>query len=163
MVPCDGGMLDPETGLCWQVPRAEEKMVWLDAIDYCDSLELAGFDDWYLADIEELSTLIRGCANTEPGGVCEAHVDIPSSEWCEDEQKYVCDTGEGPGVNGCYWDEAMGECPLQEFNNDFVASSECIGISGDPIGHSVRFFDAIPGANGNPNFVMCVRRTSGSD
>jgi hypothetical protein len=164
MVSCVGGMLDPETGLCWQVPWAEERMLWLDAIDYCDGLELAGYDDWYLPDIEELITLIRGCANTEPGGVCEASVEVSCYDWCDDYKLFECAFNSvGPGLNGCFWDEAMGECPPSGLNNGFVASSECLSIDTEQqtvMGHVVRFFDAVPSASPNPNFVMCARRTS---
>jgi hypothetical protein len=167
MVPCEGGMLDPETGLCWQVPWAEEKMSWQDAIAYCDALELAGHDGWYLPDIEELITLIRGCANNEPGGVCEAHVDIPKRHWCTELQRYACSANEGPGVNGCYWDTAMGACPGVALNNGFFASSgepdwvldtENDTASGEMWGHMVRFYDAIPGASQFPINVMCARK-----
>ncbi|MFO8073449.1 MAG: DUF1566 domain-containing protein, partial [Polyangia bacterium] len=57
---CAGGRLDEAGGLCWQHPNSccHE---WQKARDYCESLELAGHDDWYLPSREEIVGLLGGC------------------------------------------------------------------------------------------------------
>ena len=52
---------DSTTNLWWQ-DDSEVKTnskVWQDAIDYCESLSLAGYSDWRLPNINELSSLIN--------------------------------------------------------------------------------------------------------
>jgi Protein of unknown function (DUF1566) len=48
-------IMDPSTGLMWQKGEAGE-MRWQRAIDYCKTLELAGFSDWRLPDKDELKS-----------------------------------------------------------------------------------------------------------
>ena len=49
---------DENTGLMWQSTetRAEN---WQQALSYCQTLDLAGFNDWRLPSIRELSTLVN--------------------------------------------------------------------------------------------------------
>ena len=117
MIDCDGGKLDPGTNLCWQNPPPESDYTWDAAVGYCDNLSLGGSDDWRLPNIQELISLLRGCivngeatrdlsrntcGVTDPG--C---LDIG----CLDSRCGGCDTGDGPGASGCYWDSVLsGKC-----------------------------------------------------
>jgi len=49
---------DSITKLEWQDDAITDKMEWQEAIDYCESLELAGYTDWRLPNINELKTII---------------------------------------------------------------------------------------------------------
>jgi beta propeller repeat protein len=64
---CAGGRLDEAGGLCWQHPNSccHE---WQEARDYCESLELAGHDDWYLPSREEIVGLLGGCDSDVAAG-----------------------------------------------------------------------------------------------
>jgi hypothetical protein len=48
---------DSSTGLLWTKENTAHKM-WKDALNYCESLIYAGFNDWRLPNINELSTLV---------------------------------------------------------------------------------------------------------
>lgn len=55
---------DTSTALMWQkdTPRDKqgnyELMTWEEALDYCENLSLAGYTDWRLPNIKELSSLV---------------------------------------------------------------------------------------------------------
>lgn len=65
----DGTVTDANTGLMWQQGEVES-MIWEDAIACCESLSLAGYDDWRLPNIRELESitddvLLNPAINTE--------------------------------------------------------------------------------------------------
>ena len=51
---------DSETGLMWQdnedVKTTER--IWQDSINYCENLTFAGYSDWRLPDVKELSSIV---------------------------------------------------------------------------------------------------------
>lgn len=54
-------VLDTNKLIMWQ-DNTEAKTLtktWIDAINYCDSLTLAGFSDWRLANINELISILN--------------------------------------------------------------------------------------------------------
>ena len=51
-------VVDYRTHFTWQ-PAAEERATWLEALSYCENSKYAGFDDWRLPNVKELSTLIN--------------------------------------------------------------------------------------------------------
>ncbi|MCD6359900.1 MAG: DUF1566 domain-containing protein [Armatimonadetes bacterium] len=53
----DGTVTDNNTGLMWQQGKPGA-MNWEDAITYCENLSLAGYDDWRLANIKELRSIV---------------------------------------------------------------------------------------------------------
>lgn len=54
----NGTITDLNTGLMWQkTPDFDNRMSWYDAQDYADDLELAGYDDWRLPTIKELTSI----------------------------------------------------------------------------------------------------------
>jgi len=55
---CDGTVADNVTGLMWQKTDDGIKRVWDDACQYCEHLELAGYDDWRAPELDELSDLV---------------------------------------------------------------------------------------------------------
>lgn len=54
----DGTVNHADTGLMWQKADDGLKKSWENACQYCDNLELAGYDDWRAPRIDELRTII---------------------------------------------------------------------------------------------------------
>jgi hypothetical protein len=96
---CDGGgcsgpdphMVILEPGTPRALSIAATKLEWMNppgtsdvagALAYCDALVLGGHDDWRLPTIDELRSLIRGCANTVTGGPCGASDTCRSGDRC---------------------------------------------------------------------------------
>jgi len=50
----DGTVTDNVTGLVWAQELSDSSMPWSEASSYCESLELAGYDDWRLPTVKEL-------------------------------------------------------------------------------------------------------------
>ncbi|MCM8780542.1 MAG: DUF1566 domain-containing protein [Candidatus Omnitrophica bacterium] len=53
----DGTVTDLNTGLMWKKEESPE-LNWEEAMRYCQELDLAGYNDWYLPSIKEIATLI---------------------------------------------------------------------------------------------------------
>ena len=53
----DGTVADPNTGLIWQ-QKGPSKMTWEEALDYCESLSVAGYNDWRIPSREELRSIV---------------------------------------------------------------------------------------------------------
>ena len=49
----DGTVTDNNTELTWQVVPSYEQMTWDEAVEYCDNLELGGYDDWRMPTLKE--------------------------------------------------------------------------------------------------------------
>jgi hypothetical protein len=65
----DGTVTDTSIGLIWTMCQggksgndcsqgSASEYTWLEAIDYCDNLDFAGFDDWRLPEIHELASAV---------------------------------------------------------------------------------------------------------
>ena len=54
----DGTVSDEATGLVWQQADSGTDLGWEDALAYCDTLALAGHDDWRLPDVKELQSIV---------------------------------------------------------------------------------------------------------
>ena len=55
----DGTISDTDTGLMWQQITAPGTYTWDYAMEYCKSLNLAGFTDWRLPTIKELVSIVE--------------------------------------------------------------------------------------------------------
>lgn len=97
---------DPATGLHWTHPSASKQGDEL--LGYCDALDLGGHADWRLPTLDELRTLVRGCAGMEPGGACTVTDSCLEMQTCWSDACRGCAGAQGPGVLGCYWDTALG-------------------------------------------------------
>lgn len=53
----DGTVTDSNTGLMWQQIPSSSDYSWQDAVDYCESLELNGYDDWRMPSLKELYSI----------------------------------------------------------------------------------------------------------
>ncbi len=54
----DGTVTDTATGLMWQQSFPVQTMGWQQALAYCESLVLAGHDDWRLPNVNELQSIV---------------------------------------------------------------------------------------------------------
>ncbi len=54
----DGTVSDLATGLVWQGADSTEGMDWSSTLNYCESLDLAGQDDWRLPNAKELQSIV---------------------------------------------------------------------------------------------------------
>jgi hypothetical protein len=60
----DNTVTDTATGLMWQKLSVTDDdgnvraMTWEEALNYCETLELAGYDDWRLPNINELQSIV---------------------------------------------------------------------------------------------------------
>lgn len=106
-----GIWMDSSTGLMWQNPATNKIFQYDGAVSYCNGLSLAGYEDWRLPTISELRTLIRGCPNTQTGGVCGV-TDQCLQQSCWDAPRCGgCTSFQGPSEGGCYWNAALsGSC-----------------------------------------------------
>jgi hypothetical protein len=59
-VSFDKVVYSPDTRLMWQDDDdpSSEKILWQDAINYCENLSLAGYSDWRLPNIKELKSIL---------------------------------------------------------------------------------------------------------
>lgn len=106
----EGVWQDNVAGLCWENPPIDSLQNWTSSTAYCGDLSLNGLDNWRLPTVDESRSLIKGCPVNEIGGECavtdEGGVGVGWSELCA-----PCQSGEGPGEDGCYWDDALdGSC-----------------------------------------------------
>ncbi|TCS42703.1 DUF1566 domain-containing protein [Reinekea marinisedimentorum] len=54
----DGTVTDQSTGLMWAKDDSGERMNWVEALEYADQSELAGYSDWRLPNAKELQSLV---------------------------------------------------------------------------------------------------------
>jgi len=137
-----GFCIDPATGLEWTHPGVSKQGDEL--LAYCGDLELGGHDDWRLPAIGELRTLVRGCAAMATGGECTVTDDCLDRQTCWHDACNGCAGNQGPGVNGCYWDAALGGgCAIHLSSSD--SGAQKWGISFNTAGlndfnpHSTRY------------------------
>jgi hypothetical protein len=96
-----GTWTDTSTCLMWQDPLFADRRAWTDAVAACETLDLAGYDDWRLPTLDELRSLARGCPATVTGGACAVTDDcLGSCCWSDACQGCAELSGFGPG--GCY-------------------------------------------------------------
>ncbi len=77
-----------------------------DVVAYCDDLELGGYTNWKLPNINQLRTLVDGCIND--CGVIDPGCLDPLSDCTGGPSCAVCgDDFEGPGEDGCFLDSAF--------------------------------------------------------
>ncbi|MCK5808447.1 DUF1566 domain-containing protein, partial [bacterium] len=79
---CSDVWTDSDTGLTWQNPTIGNPLPIkqiTEVFTYCGSLNIGGFDDWYLPSINELRSIVAGCPSLETGGACEVVGPDPAS------------------------------------------------------------------------------------
>ncbi len=97
---------DPSTHLMWEVSKSGDRDL-TSALSYCNSLSAGGFGDWQLPTIDQLRTIVTGCADTETSGACGV-TDSCTKETCHNSSCDGCKQYGGPGGNGCYLPAELG-------------------------------------------------------
>lgn len=92
--------------LSWETSSSSTAMNWVAAGAYCQTLSDEEQKEWRLPTINELRSLIDGCAATELAGECGA-TDLCQQEGCADPSCAGCDSLRGPGPNGVYWPNGL--------------------------------------------------------
>lgn len=54
----NGTLTDVSTGLTWHQELNDDEVTWEDALDYCENLTIAGYDDWRLPNVNELQSIV---------------------------------------------------------------------------------------------------------
>ena len=54
----DGTVSDTDTGLMWQKDTAPGTYTWQQALSYCETSTLAGYNDWRLPNVNELHSIV---------------------------------------------------------------------------------------------------------
>lgn len=54
----DGTVTDTATGRMWQQADDGQRREWAEALAYCEALDLAGHQDWYLPNSKELQSIV---------------------------------------------------------------------------------------------------------
>jgi len=86
-----GTWLDDATGLLWADKDNGSDLGWSQAADYCENLNLGGYDDWRLPAIKELKTLydrslkqqykIKGPIKLEAAGMWSGSTNNSGDAW----------------------------------------------------------------------------------
>ena len=53
----NGTVSDHSTGLMWQQSGPDQKMTWEEALEYCETHSMEGYDDWRLPNVKELQSI----------------------------------------------------------------------------------------------------------
>jgi hypothetical protein len=144
---------DPATQFTWEIALQPPACPHAEAIADCSALVACGHDDWRLPTRDELITLLRGCPETMPGGACSTSLatgTYPSSCGCTQFQ--------GPGPDGCYWDERFGgrdQCA--KLARSYWSSTEV--FAGSNSAYGVAFYTGwiLQNFRNEGHFVRCVR------
>jgi hypothetical protein len=124
---CDCPLIDETTQLMWQdPPKLDQTFNVYGGANYCTGLIFAGRGDWRLPTIDELRTLIRGCAQTSTGGACPVTNASPSSDALV-EACGGCGDEEGPGHYFEFWDPML---TGESYYSEYFSSTSPAGDSG---------------------------------
>ncbi len=94
----DGTITDKNTGLMWQQVPSSSDYTWQEAVDYCDELEFAGYDDWRMPSAKELYSI----SNFSSGWpyLNTTYFSLASGQVTKDEQFWSSDYYVGVTVEG---------------------------------------------------------------
>jgi len=94
----DSTVSDLNTGLMWQQTPSSSSFNWQEAVDHCDTLVLAGHDDWRIPSLKELFSI----SNFSTGWpyLDTAYFDLVGSEVSKDEQYWTSNYYVGVTMEG---------------------------------------------------------------
>lgn len=102
-----GAFIGYDNGLIWEHMPPNEYLLQGEAYAYCDSLVLAGYDDWHLPTLNELRSLIVGCEATEPDGSCGL-TDECAENSCGGDNCNGCTPLPADNSEGMYYNSELG-------------------------------------------------------
>ena len=114
----DGTVADLSTGLVWQQGDSESGMDWTEALDYCETLDLAGFSDWRLPDAKELQSIVD--YSRSPSTTGSAAIDPVFAATA------IVDEG-GASNYGFYWSSTTHPSATNRATSVYVAFGEALG------------------------------------
>lgn len=94
----DGTVTDNNTGLMWQQVPSTSNYTWGEAVDYCDDLELSGYDDWRIPSLKELFSISD--FNSGWPYIDTDYFNLASGEVTKDEQFWSSNYYAGVTVEG---------------------------------------------------------------
>ena len=137
----DGTVTDDVTGLDWQQVPLDQSFTWDGAVEYANSLELGGYDDWRVPSAKELYSI----ANFSTGWpyLDTNYFGLASGEVSKDEQywtsnRYVGVTVEGQGDAAFGVNEVTGHIKAYAANaGGPVGGNYVRAVRGDTYGENV--------------------------
>jgi hypothetical protein len=162
-----------ENGLMWYMDEPDNPNTKLNQLTYenaqikCAELDWAGFTDWRLPTIDELRTLVIGFEDVETGGRCRISSSCLTLACLSYGQKsssdYPCsnykveELMQGPGPDGCYFDDVW-----RTYCGKYWSSSKVVGVV-DEMVFQLDFADpaiaaVMAGGNTYMAFSRCVRK-----
>ncbi|MDF3071722.1 MAG: hypothetical protein K0R38_7323 [Polyangiaceae bacterium] len=114
-----GVVTDTMTRLTWQASElTATPRTWVEALEYCESLSLAGENDWRLPSIKELATLVDETATASPaiaasfgaGAEQKYWSSSPAAPFLSDPAAFVLDTGFGISMTLNMGERAAARC-----------------------------------------------------
>jgi Ca2+-binding RTX toxin-like protein len=121
----DATVSDGATGLLWQQDDSGEGMGWPEALEYCESLEAGGYDDWRLPNAKELQSIVD--YTRSPSTTDSAAID-PTFDATRM-------TDEGGGTDyGFYWTSTTHATLQSGGNAVYIAFGEALGWMSGPQG-----------------------------
>jgi len=115
-------VIDPVAGLMWECANTAGRLMFDQALLYCENLMLGGFPDWRLANIRELQSI----------------VDFSRTRPAIDEDYFDCERGE-------YWSSTSFEDdPSQAWIVDFQDGTTMRGGKAEILGCFVRAVRSLP-------------------
>ncbi|MBM4386416.1 MAG: DUF1566 domain-containing protein [Deltaproteobacteria bacterium] len=113
----NGTVTDIAAGLMWQKETASGDYKWEEALEFCEDSVIAGFSDWRLPDIKELSSLID--ETTSKPAIDLAYFPDTISSW------YWSSTTYSPNAAGA-WFAHFFDGDLDNSNKDFSLYVRCV-------------------------------------
>lgn len=155
----DGTVSDNNTGLMWQQIPTTDEFSWQEAVDYCNELELGGYDDWRIPSCKELYSISDFSSgwpylNTD-------YFKLASGEVSKDEQYWSSNFYVGVTVEGGE-NAAFG---VNHVTGHIKAYAAVAGVPNDeemPDGNTPPPGDGNGAPTGNP-FAKYVRAVRGAD
>jgi hypothetical protein len=144
---------DPTTGYVWQngATVGQATYTWAAAQTYCTGLSWGGYTGWRLPDINELRSLIQGCAGTETGGSCDV-TDGCLDLSCQNAACEGCSSLNGPASGGAYWPPELSGAIAPYWSSSAVADAGglawIVGFDTGGVGCPDTFI---------PGFARCIR------
>lgn len=100
----DSTITDTNTGLMWEQYPIPDGLTWDEAVEYCENLEFAGYDDWRMPSLKELFSISdfgKGWPYIDTDYFALASGVVDKSEQFWSSNKYVGSTVEG-GENAVF-------------------------------------------------------------
>ena len=140
------------------------QMSFDDAEKFCQNLDYAGFSDWRLPTIDELRKVVIGYSDVESGGRCAVSSKCLQKTCVIKGQKNGNDTPcsnssnemmQGPGINGCYFDDVWGNYCGKYWSSSLVSAAEGLAFQLDFSVPAIIPSNTTAASNG---FARCVRK-----